>query len=151
MTTYLANSFSLQMISPSDLTRVSIKPIASPTNYQLNKMYSVVGHADLANLLGVTPNRESILLEEGDRLVVCQLMGGRLPEGTTTLPEGHSFTWVEVTITPKQGDRKELIGTTENGSLYSVTRDGKNMLTFEGFLDEEEEVINEITSPIETI
>lgn len=151
MANYLSNAFSLQMVQQEELNRVSIKPIPAPTEYQLSKMESVIGHTDLAVLLGVEPNRVSISLQEGDRLTVCQLQGGRLPEGSTTLPEGCSFSWIEVTIRPKEADRKVLVGTTENGSLYSVTRGGKNFLTFEDFLTGEEEVVNEIASPIETI
>ena len=36
--------------------------------------------------------------EHGDTLYVAQLMGGRLPEGTTKLPEGFWFKFFKVTV-----------------------------------------------------
>lgn len=59
---------------------------------------SVVGHEDTANILGVEFNRESITLNKGDVLYVAQIVGGRLPEGATTLPEGFSFKYLKVAI-----------------------------------------------------
>ena len=59
---------------------------------------SVIGHPDTAKVLGVQCNRESITLDEGDILFVAQLQGGRLPEGSTTLPEGFKFTYYKVLI-----------------------------------------------------
>ena len=59
---------------------------------------SAVGHQDTANVLGVPMNRVSIALKKGDTLYVAQLMGGRLPEGSTTLPDGYSFKFIKVTI-----------------------------------------------------
>lgn len=59
---------------------------------------SVIGHQDTANVLGVQMNRKNITLEKGDVLYVAQLMGGRLPEGAVTLPEGFSFKFFRVTI-----------------------------------------------------
>lgn len=42
--------------------------------------------------------RVNVSLKKGDILVVAQLVGGRLPEGTKTLPEGFSIVYVKVTI-----------------------------------------------------
>ena len=42
--------------------------------------------------------RISVTLQPGDVLYVAQLRGGRLPEGTTTLPEGFGFDWVRVEV-----------------------------------------------------
>ena len=50
--------------------------------------YSMIGHKDLANILGVKYNRENIKLNKDDVCFVAQVWGGRLPEGTTELPEG---------------------------------------------------------------
>ncbi len=57
-----------------------------------------IGHSDLANILNVECNRVSISLKDGDELYVAQLVGGRLPEGTTTLPEGFSLKWYKITL-----------------------------------------------------
>ena len=59
---------------------------------------SVVGHQDTANVLGVAFNRVSVKLNKGDVLFVAQVVGGRLPEGCTTLPDGYSFKFLKVTV-----------------------------------------------------
>ena len=65
---------------------------------------SAVGHPDTAavisNIIGkeVAPNRISISIEKGDVLYVAQLIGGRLPEGCKTLPEGFKMKFYKVTI-----------------------------------------------------
>jgi len=43
-------------------------------------------------------NQEFAKLEPGDTMIVCQLQGGPLPEGITTLPKGFSFTYWMVFI-----------------------------------------------------
>lgn len=58
---------------------------------------SVVGHQDTANVLGVKFNRANLKLYKKDVLYVAQIVGGRLPEGCTTLPEGFSFKFFKVT------------------------------------------------------
>ena len=74
---------------------VNVKEIEKP---DLSGMVSVIGHQDTSNVLGVEMNRVSITLKRGDKMVVCQLIGGRLPEGSTTLPEGFEFKFFEVEI-----------------------------------------------------
>lgn len=65
---------------------------------------SAVGHPDTAsvisNIIGkeVPVNRISISLEKGDVLYVAQLLGGRLPEGCKSLPEGFQMKFYKVTI-----------------------------------------------------
>lgn len=105
---YLANAFSLQMVSLDESTDVHIYPmtIGSVKHIYADKIdvISAIGHADTAavvsSILGqsVPTQRINIKLEEGDLLVVAQLTGGRLPEGSTTLPEGFSIKFVGVTI-----------------------------------------------------
>ena len=89
---YLGNAFSLQMIS-MDLWREGYSPRVSLVTEMpdLRSLISCVGHPDTASVLGVECNRVSISLEPGDVLYVAQLQGGRLPEGSTTLPEGFHF------------------------------------------------------------
>lgn len=61
-------------------------------------VHSAIGHQDTANILGVPMNRINITLKKGDVAYVAQLQGGRLPEGSTTLPEGFSFKFFKVEI-----------------------------------------------------
>lgn len=97
----LANAFSLQMLKSlnADVRVQEINLSEVPATAQ-----SVVGHPDtaavLTNLLGfeVPANRASVALDEGDELFVAQIMGGRLPEGATTLPENFSMKFLKVTV-----------------------------------------------------
>lgn len=97
---YLGNAFSLQMISVGDVITTSpVLPEEIPED-----SISVIGHADTATVLSailgreIKVNRVSIHLEKGDVLYVAQVMGGRLPEGATTLPEGFSITFIKVEV-----------------------------------------------------
>jgi len=100
MKKYLVNAFSIQMLKKGGLVRFEeIDATEVPAN-----VTSAVGHADtaavLSDLLGfkVPMNRAFVTLDENTELYVAQLMGGRLPEGSTTLPEGFSFKFYRVTI-----------------------------------------------------
>ena len=95
MRTFLANAFSLQMCKEFP-ANISVETLENTPN--LSECISVIGHQDLANILGVPMNRQSIQLEKNDVLIVAQVMGGRLPEGSTTLPEGVKIQFVEVTV-----------------------------------------------------
>ena len=94
---YISNAFSLQMIDLNEGHSVSIVPVESLPKESADCV-SVVGHPDTAAVLGVTFNRASVKLNKGDILYVAQLVGGRLPEGATSLPEGFSFKFVRITI-----------------------------------------------------
>lgn len=90
---YLLNAFSLQMLT------------AFPSNVQFEEvdilpdgLVSAIGHQDTANVLGVPMNRVNVTLSKGDVAYIAQLQGGRLPEGSTKLPEGFSFKYIKVTI-----------------------------------------------------
>lgn len=64
-------------------------------------LVSVIGHdqtAKILNVNGLKANRVNIKLEKGDILYVAQLMGGRLPEGATTLPKEFTIKYLKVTI-----------------------------------------------------
>lgn len=105
---YLANAFSLQMFKkfPAltniyELGDIKADIICKRTNLPAEHpehIISAVGHPDTAAVLGVPCNRINVSLEKGDTLYVAQLVGGRLPEGCTTLPEGFSFKFFEVVI-----------------------------------------------------
>jgi pyridoxal biosynthesis lyase PdxS len=90
---YLANAFSLQMLKGDAKVRV-IEYLDLPNI----AMKSVIGHEDMARILGVEMNRESTVLEPGDVMYVVQLIGGRLPEGCHSLPEGFQFKIFQVTV-----------------------------------------------------
>lgn len=99
MKKYLSNAFSLQMTDADCNLKIrTVKAEDIPDD-----VISCIGHADtakvLSSLLGreVPCNRESINLMEGDELYVAQIIGGRLPEGATTLPEGFRFKFIKVT------------------------------------------------------
>lgn len=74
---------------------------------------SAIGHADTAKVLGLPCNRVTLKLTLGDILYVAQLQGGRLPEGTTTLPEGFYFKFYRISFLP--GNYEEII---ESGMPY---------------------------------
>lgn len=100
MKKYLTNAFSIQMLSGSATVRFEeIDVTEVPTD-----VTSAVGHADtaavLSDILGfeIPMNRTFVTLEEDTELFVAQLVGGRLPEGSTTLPEGFRFKFFRVKI-----------------------------------------------------
>ena len=64
----------------------------------LDTLVSAIGHQDTANVLGVPMNRVNVSLSSGDVAYVAQIVGGRLPEGSTTLPDGFTFKFVKVTV-----------------------------------------------------
>ena len=89
---FLLNAFSLQMLEGDatvQFTEVSRLP---------SGLTSAIGHQDTANVLGVEMNRVNVSLAQGDTAFVAQLQGGRLPEGSTTLPEGFSFKFIKVEV-----------------------------------------------------
>ena len=106
MTTYIGNAFALSMIPDGGTIRV--KKVNLPSiAHKLIHPVSIVGHADTARvfsgLLGIdiTINRQAITLTEKDTLYVGQLIGGRLPEGATHLPEGFEIVWMCVRVDGK--------------------------------------------------
>lgn len=90
---YLLNAFSLQMLEayPSSVRFEEVDSLPEG-------LTSAIGHADTAAVLGVEMNRVSVTLKKGDIAYIAQLMGGRLPEGSTTLPSGFSFKFIKVTV-----------------------------------------------------
>lgn len=95
----LVNAFSIQMLSgPATVKFEEIPPEDIPTD-----VISAIGHEDTANVLSnllkfeVPMNRVNISLDKNTEIFVAQLVGGRLPEGSTTLPEGFRFKFFRVT------------------------------------------------------
>lgn len=95
---YVGNAFSLGMVPRELLPFVSLAACNTAPELQVGAFVSCVGHADTAAVLGVPMNRINVTLQPGDVLYVAQLMGGRLPEGSKTLPEGFRFEWVRVSL-----------------------------------------------------
>ena len=117
---YLSNAFSLQMLQDfpcnvcieevSQNEAMPLTLVQEPScdeggvqcgwgDYRSEWAFiSAIGHQDTANVLGVPMNRINVCLEKGDVLFVAQLQGGRLPEGSTELPEGFSFKFFKVTL-----------------------------------------------------
>jgi len=104
MTIYISNAFSLAMVDGEDLN-INIREVNLPdVIHKIQNFVSIVGHKDTAavfsSLLNVKIdcNRQSIKLTANDVLYVGQLTGGRLPEGTTTLPENFKIKWLVVRV-----------------------------------------------------
>ena len=103
----VANALSLQMVNlPCTITanEVSIPEVRGILTANEGKWITAVGHPDTAVVMSnelkipVLANRINVHLNQGDTLIVCQVMGGRLPEGATTLPEGITLKWIKVTV-----------------------------------------------------
>lgn len=99
----LVNAFSLGML-PLEAMMYIIRVKKISSNEVPADVESAIGHTDTAkvvsSMLGfeVKPNRVSIKMSESDVLYVAQYTGPRLPEGATTLPEGASLEFFEVTF-----------------------------------------------------
>ncbi len=99
----ILNAFSINMLSLP--ARASFDPLAVDEARALAAgMASAVGHPDTAAVFAATlgvpvpMNRATVRLAPGDVALVGQMMGPRLPEGATSLPEGASIAWVRVTV-----------------------------------------------------
>ena len=105
MAVYIANAFSLGML-PESGADLRVRPV-DPGAFlaQDPEAESVVGHADTARLFSrllgreVAFNRATLRLQPGDRVLVGQYRGPRLPEGATELPEGAAVAWYLVEVT----------------------------------------------------
>ena len=103
----LSNAFSLQMLDLQKTQFIEVTPVTKDMVIELlknNTFISCIGHLDTANVLthelGLTVemNRINVSLNEDDTLIVAQLIGGRLPEGCVTLPEGFEFKFIVVNL-----------------------------------------------------
>ena len=105
---FISNAFSLQMLSMDASHDIHTFPMTIGAVRELDRdraqITSAIGHPDTArvvsDMLGfkVPAQRINISLEPGDLLVVAQLIGGRLPEGATSLPEGFELRFVGVQV-----------------------------------------------------
>ena len=102
----LFNAFSLQMVATLDEASVSFKKISVEQAKSLlaGEVDSYIGHADTADVVSsildmdVPAQRRFGTLVPGETAIVVQVIGGRLPEGCTTLPEGMSLQFFQVTV-----------------------------------------------------
>jgi hypothetical protein len=101
---FILNAFSLNMISGFPST-VTVEEISThEACVEAHGVPSGVGHPDTAavfsSILGtpVPMNRATVSLAAGDRVLVGQYSGPRMPEGTTTLPEGATIKWLVVSV-----------------------------------------------------
>ena len=105
---YLLGTFNLQMLAEFPAS-IQIEEIPENEGWEMladvqqspsipERIFSVIGHADIAAVLGVPMNRINITLRKGDVALVAELQGGQLPEGSMVLPEGLYFKFLLVTI-----------------------------------------------------
>ena len=95
---FIANAFSLQMpIMSSGLAQWN-EITKERFDYLCQDAISYVGHEDIAKMLSVECNRETLKLREKDVLLVAQVTGGRLPKGATKLPDDVTIKYYCVQI-----------------------------------------------------
>lgn len=100
---FLTNAFSLNML-PLPFNARCIPLTVAEASEMAKTATSAVGHADTAavfsDVLGVPVayNRATIQLASGDKMLVGQYKGPRLPEGATTLPEGATIQFMLVEV-----------------------------------------------------
>ena len=101
---YIVNSFSAGML-PAAGAEVVFRPANLPISAaDWADAHSAVGHADVAALFSaalgfpVEFNRATVVLAPGDRCLLGQYVGPRLPEGTKVLPAGAEIRWLEVRV-----------------------------------------------------
>jgi hypothetical protein len=108
--TYLSNAFSLNMIGFTELgeAKVFVSRLALDAAREIlaGVFVSAVGHESTAAIIAadlglpVRADRQSIKINPGDKLVVAQYIGPRLPEGATVLPEGARLEYFLVEVSP---------------------------------------------------
>jgi len=101
---FLLNAFSLNMLATLEAT-VTVREVdVMWVKAHEGALESAVGHAETAavfsSALGfhIPPNRATVSLSPGERAIVGQYVGPRLPEGCTVLPDGAMIRWCLVTI-----------------------------------------------------
>ena len=105
---YVANAFSLSMLPPADHPiHMAIRPTTAEyvgSWLRASEWVSAVGHTQTAAIftdgldIEVPTNRISVSLMQRDTLFVGQYTGPRLPEGSTSLPEGAAIRWFQITL-----------------------------------------------------
>lgn len=102
---YLLNAFSVNQLAefPAGV-RIARVTLDEARCLAARGVRSAVGHDSTAAMFsdqlgfGVPVSRSTIALEGGDRALLGQYRGPRLPEGVTTLPDGCAIEWFLITI-----------------------------------------------------
>jgi hypothetical protein len=115
---YVGNAFSLQMVQDCTISveSVELREVQYAIDAVCGEVQFCIGHADTAAVACSELNRPTkygdgynytveqvfkrvnVSLAQGDVLYVLQVVGGRLPEGCTELPEGIQLQWRKVTV-----------------------------------------------------
>lgn len=101
---FIANAFSLQMLTTTGGCMQWNEISKEKFDLLTQDAISYVGHEDMAHMLNVEYNRETLKLREGDVLLVAQVTGGRLPTGATTLPGNVTIRYYCVQIVKTNTD-----------------------------------------------
>lgn len=102
----LFNAFSIQMIDIEVIANVEFTAINKEEAARLlfNSVDSYIGHVDTAavvsNFLGIQVEckRRFGHIDKGEAAIVAQVVGGRLPEGCTKLPENMEIKFYKVEV-----------------------------------------------------
>lgn len=100
---HILNAFSLNMLSGSATVQAT-ELYLDQAQVLADGAVSAVGHADTAAVFSSVLNcpvecrRVTVSLSRGDKALVGQYSGPRLPEGATTLPEGATIKWFLVAV-----------------------------------------------------
>ena len=95
----LANAFSINMLPGNSVVKFTQITTDQAKEILDNNIESFIGHTDTANVLTtilgvpILVNRASLIAQKGESFIVAQFSGPRLPEGTTSLPEGAKITF----------------------------------------------------------
>lgn len=105
---YLCNAFSFNFFAVEALTKgLKINAEAVSPEYvaaRSDVWESAIGHQSTADVVSgilgvpVEMNRVNLEFAPGQQIFVAQYKGPRLPEGSTTLPEGATLIFLLVTI-----------------------------------------------------
>ena len=115
----LGNAFSINMLEVEDFTLVRFKKIRKEDVPK--DVTSAIGHPDTARVVGnmlgfeVACERATVSLTDDDILYVAQYKGPRLTEGATTLPEGATLEFYQVTTRDRGCARCESLNTDDTG------------------------------------
>lgn len=105
MVKYVNNAFSQKMLQKNCASaQFEITEEAFMNKAHQDDVQCVIGHPDTARMFGFEENRQTISLNNGDIVYVCELnndTGTRLPVGITLigeLPDGFYFRFLEIRI-----------------------------------------------------
>ena len=102
---YVNNAYSTKMLQENLCISQTIISEKEFMELSHNGEYtSVIGHPDTAKLFNLPENRQTLILQDGDELLVCELnnpTGTRLPVGITKIeeiPNGFFFRFLQIKV-----------------------------------------------------